>query len=130
MRQGIWRTASLTVASALLGTAWAARGADSPSASSATEIVLGSKNFIPPYHGLGWGTAHPRRISNGGVPGGNAFRIHWRTWGGLVARGRGLTWIYNPRGGYYSKAGAIELRAYGIGWRSSSSDAQNVLWPY
>jgi hypothetical protein len=115
MRQRIRRTASLTVALALLGTGWAARGADSPSASSGTEIVLGSKNFIPPYRGLGWGTAHPRRISNAGVPSGNVFRIHWRTWGGLVAQGRGLTWIYAPRGGYYSKPGAIELRAYGIG---------------
>jgi hypothetical protein len=61
MRQRIRRTASLAVALALLGTGWAAIGADSPSASSGAEIVLGSQNFMPPYHPVGWGPAHPRR---------------------------------------------------------------------
>jgi hypothetical protein len=110
----------ISVASLAVGLAFLGTGSAVGSATSATEVVLGSKNLLPNsnYRGLprmGWGYPHPRRVSNAGVPSGIAFRIHWRTWGGPVAQGRGLTWLYRSQGGYYSKPGAIELRAYGIG---------------
>ena len=84
---------------------------------SRTQIVLGSRTLVPNpnAHGTGWGTPHPRAISNWGVPSGRAWKIRWSTWGGQAALGRGLTWLYRPEGGYYVKPGAIELRAYRIG---------------
>ena len=72
--------------------------------------VLGARSFMAPY-GEGWGTAHPRRIDNGGVPSGIVSRIRWRHWGADRAFGRGLTSIYRPRGGYYKRPGRIVLRA-------------------
>lgn len=87
-------------------------------AASDSEVVLGSKTFVP--FGKGWGTAQPRFISNGGVPSGVVLRIHWESWGSREAVGRGLTWIYRPHGGYYPRPGAIELRASRIGRCSPS----------
>jgi hypothetical protein len=80
-----------------------------PAASGGSQVVLGKKNIVP--YGVGWGTAHPRLLFNGGDPNGRAFRLHWRDWGKRVARAKGLTWIFTPHGGYYATPGAIELRA-------------------
>jgi hypothetical protein len=83
------------------------------------QVVLGSRHVVA--HGVGWGTPRPPEIFNGGVPNGKAWRIRWENWAGSVARGRGLTWIYRPHGGYYGKPGRIELRAYMIGRCSPES---------
>jgi hypothetical protein len=77
------------------------------------QVVLGSPEVV--QNAVGWGTAHPRRIDNGGVPSGKAFNLRWTSWGTSVAHARGLTWIYTPHGGYYGKPGVIEMRAYRIG---------------
>jgi hypothetical protein len=76
----------------------------------AVPVALGARSFMAPY-GKGWGTAHPRRIDNGGVPSGIVYRIRWRHWGTDRAVGRGLTYIYKPAGGYYRQPGRIVLRA-------------------
>jgi len=96
-----------------VGTASASGDARSSSAASGGQIVIGSKDALP--FGIGWGTARPRMLHNGGVPSGIAFKIRWSNWGGRVAVGRGLNWIYRPRGGYYAKPVPIDLRASGIG---------------
>src|SRR5690348_10469303 len=77
------------------------------------QVVLGSPKVV--QNAVGWGTAHPRRIDNGGVPSGKAFSLRWTSWGMSVAHARGFTWIYTPHGGYYGKPGAIEMRAFRIG---------------
>jgi hypothetical protein len=77
------------------------------------QVVLGSSKVV--HNAVGWGTAHPRRIDNGGVPSGKAFSLRWTSWGTSVAHARGFTWIYTPHGGYYGKPGAIEMRAFRIG---------------
>ena len=91
------------VALLVLGTADAA----------STGVVLGKKHLL--RDGIGWGTAHPRLIFNGGDPSGQARRLVWHDWGAPVATARGLTSIYRPKGGYYRKPGAIELRASHLG---------------
>jgi hypothetical protein len=83
-----------------------------PTASTG-EVVIGSKDALP--FGIGWGTVRPRKLHNGGVPSGIAFKIRWSSWGGRVVVGRGLNWIYTPHGGYYAKPVPIDLRAYKIG---------------
>jgi hypothetical protein len=101
-------TASLTIA--------AGAGADmhpdgiQESTAAARPLVLGSSDYAGEY-GRGWGKVRPKRIYNGGVPSGLVVKIRWRRWGHPVARGRGLTSIYKPEGGYYRKRGAIQLRA-------------------
>jgi hypothetical protein len=87
--------------------------ATASSANPTVQVVLGKKHLM--RYGRGWGTAYPRRIDNGGDPSGDAFDLRWSGWGRNVAYARGLTWINTPRGGYYSKPGAVELRAYRIG---------------
>jgi hypothetical protein len=104
--------ASLILPVALSG-GGAAAGRPSAPAAVVSEIVLGSEQFAP--DGIGWGTAHPRVIYNGGVPNGKVWKLSWSRWGRRVTAGRGLTWIYRPHGGYFGQPGAIELRAYGIG---------------
>jgi hypothetical protein len=84
-----------------------------PAATGGEQVVLGRKHLL--NGGVGWGTAHPRVIFNGGDPNGRAWHLRWHGWGTRVARATGRTWLFNPRGGYYSKPGAIELRAYRIG---------------
>jgi hypothetical protein len=79
-------------------------------ATAARRVVIGSRRFAP--DGYGWGTSRPRGLYNGGVPSGKIFKIHWRTWGGRRARGRGWTYGYRPRGGYYNRPVRIKLRAY------------------
>ena len=76
-------------------------------------IVLGAKHRL--LYGVGWGTAHPRRIFNGGDPSGEAFDLTWRSWGNSTTTARGLTWVFTPHGGYYRKPLPIELRAFKIG---------------
>ncbi len=76
-------------------------------------MVLGKKHLL--RGGIGWGTAHPRLIFNGGDPSGRAWRLTWHGWGAPVAHARGVTSIFRPKGGYYRKPGAIELRASRIG---------------
>ena len=79
-------------------------------------VVLGSKYFITaPERGIGWGTARPKTIFNGGDPSGYVDKIRWTTWGGKVAIGGGLTSIFKPGGGYYATPGRIELKALDIG---------------
>jgi hypothetical protein len=81
-------------------------------AGAEASIVLGKKHLLS--YGIGWGTAHPRVIYNGGDPTGKAWHLTWRNWGAAVAYARGLTWIEPHRRGYHGK-GAIELRASRIG---------------
>jgi len=76
--------------------------------------VLGAKGFSA-GQGWGWGTAHPRSISNGGDPGGVVYRIAWRNWGAKRALGYGKIPIFKPTGGYYSRLGRIVLRAQRLG---------------
>ncbi|HEX5594138.1 MAG TPA: hypothetical protein VFX35_12420 [Solirubrobacterales bacterium] len=82
-------------------------------AEPASALVLGGKSYMP--NGSGWGTAKPRAIFNGGAPSGAVDHIRWRNWGSRVASGRGRIALYKPGGGYYSKRGAIKLRAFEIG---------------
>lgn len=76
-----------------------------------SEPVLGKWKLTGQY-AIGWGTAHPRVIYNGGVPSGKAWHLHWTNWGRQATTAHGLTWLYRPNGGYYARPGAIELRAY------------------
>jgi hypothetical protein len=82
-------------------------------ASAAGRVVIGSARFAP--GGVGWGTSKPHRLYNGGVPNGDAFKLHWRSWGGRVARGHGLNYGYRPHGGYWNKPVRIQLRAHHLG---------------
>ena len=88
-------------------------GAAAGPATGGTQVVLGKKDLL--MYGIGWGTAHPRTIFNGGDPNGRAWGLHWTRWGASRSLARGRTWIFKPAGGYYSKPGAIELRASRIG---------------
>lgn len=72
-------------------------------------VALGSASFAPT--GIGFGTAHPDEIFNGGDPSGHATKIRWHGWGAGVATGSGLNAIFKPGGGYYSKLARIEFRA-------------------
>jgi hypothetical protein len=76
-------------------------------------VVLGAATLFT--DGVGWGTEHPVLIFNGGDPNGRAWKLKWSKWGGDVAYAEGLTWIFRPTGGYFTKPGAIELQAYGVG---------------
>ena len=78
------------------------------------EVVLGKRNLTG-NDGVGWGTAHPSVIDNGGVPSGKAWNLRWSNWGAASATAHGLTWLYRPKGGYYRRPGAMELRAYRLG---------------
>jgi hypothetical protein len=84
-------------------------GAAVGSASSPT-VVLGSRAFAGPQ-GAGWGTPHPSEIFNGGDPSGLVTHIHWSSWGGRTATGRGKNAIFKPQGGYYQQLVTIQLRA-------------------
>ncbi len=73
-------------------------------------VVLG----VPGYEGsqgVGWGTAHPSEIFNGGDPSGLVTNIHWSSWGGPTANGTGKNAIFMPAGGYYKQRVTIQLRA-------------------
>jgi len=76
-------------------------------------VVLGKKHVV--QYGIGWGTAHPRVIFNGGDPSGGARHLKWRSWGAPIAYARGIATIQHPGGNFYPKPGVIELRASHIG---------------
>ena len=100
---------------AALGYATAqAGGTAEASTRVANAPVLGAKGFSA-GHGYGWGTAHPRSISNGGAPAGFVYRIGWQHWGAKRAFGYGKTPILRPSGGYYRNLGRIVLRAQRLG---------------
>ena len=98
-----WLVLSLVVALGVVAVGQAARPV----------VVLGKHHLL--RGGVGWGTAHPARIFNGGDPSGTAWNLRWRHWGGPQADAAGLTWIFRPQGGYYAKPAAIELQAYRLG---------------
>ena len=79
-------------------------------ASNSRTVVLGSSAFAG-SRGAGWGKPHPSEIFNGGDPSGLVTNIRWSNWGGRTAKGRGLTSIFRPNGGYYKKLVRIQLRA-------------------
>ena len=80
----------------------------------AGSIVLGGKVYGAPT-GQGWGTAHPRFIYNGGDASGSITNVHWSSWGGAVAHGRGRHPIFKPHGGYYRRPVVALLKAIDIG---------------
>jgi hypothetical protein len=83
-------------------------------ASATPEPVLGSPGHLAPA-AKGYGKAHPRHIFNGGDPSGEVAKLEWRHWGAATAKGRGVTWLLRPEGGYYARPGRIVLRAEGLG---------------
>lgn len=83
------------------------------SVATAPTVVLGSKTFV--NGGEGWGTSRPSKIYNGGDPSGLVSHIHWTTWGGPIAVGKGLHSIFKPNGGYYNQLVPITLRASHVG---------------
>ena len=80
----------------------------------AAPIVLGGEVYGGEY-GEGWGAVRPHTIYNGGVPSGLIQNVHWSSWGGAEARGRGRHPIYKPRGGYYRHPVVARLKATRIG---------------
>jgi len=78
------------------------------------EPALGSPSHDAPI-GKGWGKAHPHHIFNGGDPSGEVAKLEWGSWGEAVAKGRGVTWLLRPEGGYYARPGKIVLRAEELG---------------
>ena len=103
----VWPAIAVTVVLATPPATHATLTADKP------QVVLGKKHLL--RYGVGWGTARPPVIFNGGVPNGKAWKLRWTGWRTTAALAHGLTWIYRPQGGYYARPGAIELRAYRIG---------------
>jgi hypothetical protein len=86
-----------------------------PPASLAGPVpLLGSSIFYAP-HSKGFGTPHPTGISNGGDPSGIVTSITWKSWGGALAIGDGMSYIFRPNGGYYARPVRIELRAQHLG---------------
>ena len=83
-------------------------------ASATPEPGLGSPGHLAPT-AKGYGKAHPGYVFNGGDPSGEVAQLEWRHWGATVARGRGVTWLLRPEGGYYARPGRILLRAEGLG---------------
>jgi hypothetical protein len=82
---------------------------------SKVPILFGARDYLPGYYATGWGEVAPPIISNGGAAAsGTIFQIHWATWGGKVALGRGLNRTYTPHGGYYRRPVVVELRASAI----------------
>ena len=84
-----------------------------PLASAAPRTVLGQKNLFP--GGIGWGTARPKMIFNGGDPSGMVSKIRWSNWGSKTAFGRGQGAAFKPGGGYYAKPIQVQLKASKIG---------------
>lgn len=76
--------------------------------------VLGAHRHLAPF-GSGWGTAHPRRIYNGGDGTGLITRIHWKNWGAERAFGHGKVGALRPRGGPFKHLVRIRLRAQKLG---------------
>ena len=83
-------------------------------ASATPEPALGSPGHLAPT-AKGYGKAHPRYVFNGGDPSGEVAQLEWRHWGATTAKGRGVTWLLRPEGGYYARPGKIVLRAEALG---------------
>jgi sugar lactone lactonase YvrE len=84
-------------------------------AASTPPVLFGPQDYMPAYYAAGWGEAAPAIVSNGGASAsGTISQIHWRSWGGKVAAGRGLHPTFMPHGGYYRRPVVIELRASAI----------------
>jgi hypothetical protein len=83
-------------------------------ATAAAEPVLGSPSHLAPA-AKGFGKAAPHYVFNGGDPSGEVARLEWRHWGAATAKGRGVTWLLRPEGGYYARPGKIVLRAEALG---------------
>jgi Low-density lipoprotein receptor repeat class B len=80
--------------------------------SSKLPILFGTRDYMSGAYAQGWGEVAPPVISNGGASAsGTISQIHWSSWGGKVAVGRGLNPAFKPQGGYYRKPVVIELRA-------------------
>jgi hypothetical protein len=77
-------------------------------------VVLGSADNYPEDWDIGFGTAQPRVVFNGGAPSGRASDIRWTHWGEARAFGTGKAAIYRPEGGYYSEEVTVLLRAEAI----------------
>jgi hypothetical protein len=100
------------------GVATAGPASPSPLSSSVTKRVvpvLGSKNLYPGTYDRGWGTAHPRRIYNGGDASGLISHVRWTHWGATRSHAWGKNAIFKPSGGYYAKRVRIEIRALDLG---------------
>ncbi|HTW18655.1 MAG TPA: hypothetical protein VME70_00405 [Mycobacteriales bacterium] len=104
----------------------------------ATALAAGSTTAQTPVLGVhhsfgpdskGWGTARPKTLFNGGDPSGDITHIHWTSWGGKTAHGRGKNSVVKPAGGYYHKQVTIRLRATDLGTcKSSGKRAYRHLW--
>lgn len=78
----------------------------------ASPLLLGPPGTVRGPYGAGWGEAAPAVISNGGAAAsGTISSIHWTSWGGALAVGRGLNPTYTPHGGYYGRPVVIQLHA-------------------
>jgi hypothetical protein len=76
--------------------------------------VLGSKKFELPS-GSGFGTAHPKKINNGGDPSGIAFHLVWASWGSATSTATGKTYVPKKTSGFYAHPGRIKFRASDLG---------------
>ena len=75
-------------------------------------LLLGPLGQQSGPYGAGWGEVAPAVISNGGAAAsGTISQIHWTSWGGETATGKGLNPEYTPHGGYYRTPLVVELRA-------------------
>lgn len=80
--------------------------------SSTPPVLLGPTTIVGGPYEEGWGDVAPAVVSNGGAAAsGTISDIHWSSWGGKIARGRGLNPTYTPHGGYYREPVIAELRA-------------------
>jgi hypothetical protein len=83
-------------------------------AAATTEPVLGSPSHLAPA-ATGYGKAAPHHVFNGGDPSGEVAQLEWHHWGAATAKGRGVTWLLRPGGGYYARPGRIVLKAEALG---------------
>lgn len=105
------RLGPLLLAAALLLTL---SPADAAAPASDTQPGLGSPGHLAPL-AKGYGKVAPRYLNNGGDPSGEVARLAWKHWGGATAKGRGVTWLLRPEGGFFARPGRIVLRASGLG---------------
>jgi sugar lactone lactonase YvrE len=103
------------IAVAPTGAAAASSSSGGRCARSKRPLLLGPTGQSAGPYAEGWGEVAPAVISNGGAAAsGTVSQIHWSSWGGTVAIGRGLHPEYTPHGGYYPKPLVMELRASAI----------------
>lgn len=89
--------------------------------------VLGKKGLVP--YGIGWGTAHPKEIFNGGDPSGDVWSVRWSHWGAATATGHGLGNGFKPQGGYYARPVKTVFKASGLGRCTGHGPrAYRTLW--